>query len=88
MTYAGAQIDITDTGIVEVASSTGNGPASLWIQYVTTGPCYLGEATVTTAGFAFTTAYQPLQMALMPGETLYGASTCDVTLTVLKHYDW
>ena len=88
MAYVGSAVAITSTGIVTVATSTGNGPASVLIQFYTTGPAYLGGSGVTSSGFAFSTAYQPITLPLMPGETLYGASTANVTLNVLKHYDW
>jgi hypothetical protein len=35
-----------------------------------------------------TADHMPFTVRIMPGETLYSASTATVVLHVLKHYDW
>ena len=89
MAFAGSVVAITSTGIKTVASSTGNGPMDVFVKFFTTGPAYLGSSGVTSSGYALSTAdHSPFTVQIMPGETLYGASTANVTLSVLKHYDW
>ena len=89
MSFAGSVVNITSTAIVTVASNTtGNGPVDLMIQ-MSSGTCYLGASTVTTAGFPLTTADARFSVTLMPGESLYGAaSSAAVGLRKLLHYDW
>ena len=50
------------------------------------GPCYLGSSSVTTAGFALTTADAIIHTAVIGGETLWVASSSgsSATLGVLR----
>ena len=77
------------TAVVTVASNTtGNGPVDVMLQ-MSSGTCYLGSASVTTAGFPLTTGDAKFTVQLMPGESLYGAaSSAAVGLRKLLHTDW
>jgi hypothetical protein len=89
MAFTGSVVAITSTGVQTVAASTGNGPMDVFVKFATTGPAYLGSSGVTSSGYALSTAdHSPFTVRIMPGETLYGASTATISLTVMKHYDW
>lgn len=89
MAFAGSVVSITSTGIQTVATSTGNGPCDVFVKFYSTGPAYLGTSGVTSSGYPLSTAdLSPFTVRIMPGETLYGASTATIVLSVLKHQEW
>ena len=87
MAFTGTQISITSSAVA-LATHHGNGPMVVSLGFQTTGPTYLGGAAVTSSGFSHTTADTRFQVTLQPGETLYGASTAAIRLSVLEHHDW
>jgi hypothetical protein len=88
MAFTAAVVSITSSAVA-CAASTGNGPMDVFVRFYSTGPAYLGASGVTSSGWAMTTAdHMPFTVRIMPGETLYSASTATVVLHVLKHYDW
>lgn len=88
MAFTGSVVSITSTAIVTIASNTGNGPADVSME-MTSGTAYLGAATVTTAGYALTTASARFTVSIMPGEALYGAaSSASVGMKKLIHSGW
>lgn len=50
------------------------------------GTAYLGDSGVTTAGYPLTTADAAIQETILPGETLWAASSsgASVTLAILR----
>ena len=89
MAFAGSVVAITSTGVQSVASCMGDGPADVFVKFYTTGPAYLGSSGVTSSGYPLSTAdHSPFSVRIMPGETLYAASTANVTLSVFRHYGW
>jgi hypothetical protein len=88
MAFTGTVVGITSSAVT-CAASTGNGPMDVFVRFISTGPAYLGGSGVTSSGYPISTAdHEPFTVRIMPGETLYVASTATVSLGVLKHYDW
>lgn len=88
MAFLGSVVEITSSALA-LAECTGDGPADVFVKFATTGPAYLGSSAVTSSGYPLSTAdHTPFSVRIMPGETLYGASTATITLSVFKHYGW
>lgn len=87
MSVQGGTVTLSSSTPVIIAGDGIHGVIHVTVRNRGTGAAYLGSTSVSTGSYQLSSADNPLQFRLYPGESLYGASTGTPVLDVLRLND-